>query len=224
MVVAATIAIASAASIRIPRQSTITNSHLANFRTWGSPGCSADNQGGYNFEMFDLNICFQIPLTITAESIMVENIATGDDIVCNGEAPTTPPPGAIEKDHLRLTARPLLLMNINEQYTPLLMRHVRPARLCCPTLILATTTMQQAEQTLGWARTKQSAPRCDEFSISHLIKYLQSSRMRNAGGQQDMVTHCRHDSITAGGPFRRRWPWTELSISSRGKVKKDETY
>lgn len=222
MVVAATIAIASAASIRIPRQSTITNSHLANFRTWGSPGCSADNQGEYNFEMFDLNICFQIPLTITAESIMVENIATGDDIVCNGEAPTPPPPSA--RKQLTLTARSLLLTHINEQCTPLLMRHVRPARLCCPLLILVTTTMQQAEQTLGWARTKQSAPRCDELSISHLTKYLQFSRRRNVGGQQDMVTHCRHDSITAGGPFRRRWPWTELSISSRGKVKKDETY
>lgn len=78
-------ALAAGNAASIPRQNTITNSHLANFRTWGSPGCSADNQGEYNFEMFDLNICFQFPVTITAKSIMVENIATGDDIVCSGE-------------------------------------------------------------------------------------------------------------------------------------------
>lgn len=69
----------------VPRQDTITNSHLANFRTWGSPGCSVDNQGEYNFEIFDLNICFQFPLTIEVGSLMVENLATGEDVVCNGE-------------------------------------------------------------------------------------------------------------------------------------------
>lgn len=69
----------------IPRQNTITNAHLANFRTWGAPGCSADNQGEYNFQLFDLNVCFQFPVDIDAKSIMVENIATGEDIVCNGE-------------------------------------------------------------------------------------------------------------------------------------------
>lgn len=75
----------NAAVVSRQTTTTISNSHLANFRTYGSPGCSADNQGEYNFQIFDLNICYQFPLSITVESVVVENLATGTDVLCNGE-------------------------------------------------------------------------------------------------------------------------------------------
>lgn len=150
---AATTAVVGSNAASIPRQSTtISDTHLANFRTWGAPGCSADNQGEYNFEIFDLNICFQFPLSITAESIMVENIATGDDVVCNGTCDdvrartfqtqllhTVGMPG---RDHLGA--------DHYEQYTSSRMRTAQQARLCFPRSILATATMQQLMWILGW--------------------------------------------------------------------------
>lgn len=100
---ATTAVIDSSSAASVPRQgTTISDTHLANFRTWGAPGCSADNQGEYNFELFDLNICFQFPANIDAESVMVENIATGDDVVCNGRFFDTHESYSIPAPHLAL--------------------------------------------------------------------------------------------------------------------------
>lgn len=152
---AATTAVVGSNAASIPRQSTtISDTHLANFRTWGAPGCSADNQGEYNFEIFDLNICFQFPPSITAESIMVENIATGDDVVCNGKC----------HDMRARTFQTHILQTVGmpgsadeyEQYTSSRTRTAQQARSCFPRSVLATATMQQLVWILGWDLTRPS--------------------------------------------------------------------
>lgn len=71
----------------IPRQQNITDEHLANFRTWGAPDCpgAVDNEGEWNSQLFNLNICYQFPNDIEVESVELENIDTGVGIDCNGE-------------------------------------------------------------------------------------------------------------------------------------------
>ncbi|KAF3771004.1 hypothetical protein M406DRAFT_354666 [Cryphonectria parasitica EP155] len=69
----------------IPRQTNITDEHLANFRTWGAPDCpgATDNEGEWNSQIFNLNICYQFPNDIEVESLELENIDTGVDITCS---------------------------------------------------------------------------------------------------------------------------------------------
>lgn len=88
LLLAAAIIFFSSHAATVPRQNSpeITDAHVASIRTWGAPGCPGptDNQGESSFGVFDLNICFLFPADLTAESIMVQNLAGGDQILCNG--------------------------------------------------------------------------------------------------------------------------------------------
>ncbi|PSS00813.1 hypothetical protein BD289DRAFT_479269 [Coniella lustricola] len=82
---AAAQALVSNALVVLPRQTNITDAHLANFRTWGAANCpgAVDNQGEWNEQLFDLNICYQFPSSLEVVSVQLENIDTGDYVTCN---------------------------------------------------------------------------------------------------------------------------------------------
>lgn len=70
----------------LPRQTNLTDAHLANFRTWGAADCpgGVDNEGEWNEQLFDLNICYQFPNNLEVVSIRLQNIDTGAGVTCNG--------------------------------------------------------------------------------------------------------------------------------------------
>lgn len=61
----------------IPRQ----DPHIVDFRTFGQPGCSADNQGVYTYTQSMLNTCHSFA-DLTVESIFVADITAG----CSGKS------------------------------------------------------------------------------------------------------------------------------------------
>lgn len=64
-------------AVTIPRQN---DAHITDFRTYGAPGCSADNQGVYTITTSGLNIC-QTFADPTIGSVFVVDITDG----CSGE-------------------------------------------------------------------------------------------------------------------------------------------
>lgn len=79
-----TVLVLGTTAATIPRQS---DPHIVDFRTFGAPGCFAENQGVYTYEQSDLDIC----RTFSAEpvgSIFVGDITDG----CFREHFTLPPP------------------------------------------------------------------------------------------------------------------------------------
>lgn len=67
----------------IPRQS---DPHIVDFRTFGQPGCSADNQGIYTYTQSMLDTCYTFG-DLNVESIFVADITEG----CSGK-PKAPSP------------------------------------------------------------------------------------------------------------------------------------
>lgn len=54
--------------------------HVVDFRTFGAPGCFAENQGVYTYEQSDVGTCFPFG-TLPVESLFVTDITDG----CYGE-------------------------------------------------------------------------------------------------------------------------------------------
>ncbi|KUI60442.1 hypothetical protein VP1G_07642 [Cytospora mali] len=70
---AATALFAGSQAASIPRQS---DPHIVDFRTYGQPGCSADNQGVYTYTESQLNTCYTFSES-TVESIFVVDVTEG---------------------------------------------------------------------------------------------------------------------------------------------------
>lgn len=68
----------TATAATIPRQT--SDPHMVDFRTFGAPGCFAENQGVYTFTQSGLNICRTFA-DATIGSIFVGDITDG----CSGE-------------------------------------------------------------------------------------------------------------------------------------------
>lgn len=66
----------------IPRQ----DPHIVDFRTFGQPGCSEDNQGIYTYTKSQLDTCYPFSSSLTVESIYVGDITDG----CSRKPATTP--------------------------------------------------------------------------------------------------------------------------------------
>lgn len=56
--------------------------HIVDFRTFGQPGCSADNQGIYTYTQSETGTCYPFSDVDTVRSIFVGDITEG----CNGES------------------------------------------------------------------------------------------------------------------------------------------
>lgn len=69
----------------IPRQ----DPHIVDFRTYGAPGCSAENQGVYTYTQSDLNTCRTFA-DATIGSLFVIDITDK----CSGESTSVVWPGA----------------------------------------------------------------------------------------------------------------------------------
>lgn len=141
----------SSQAATIPRQNSpdIIDAHVASFRSWGTLGCPGpiDNQGEYSFGVFDLNICFQFATDIAAQSVMVQNLAGGDQILCNGRlcgAIVQPMRGSSNADFI-------------SQSTHLLIGVALLARQCYRQYRHVTTTRYQALSTTDWAHSKRRA-------------------------------------------------------------------
>ncbi|ROW11454.1 hypothetical protein VMCG_01515 [Cytospora schulzeri] len=89
---AAVALVAGSQAASIPRQS---DPHIVDFRTYGQPGCSADNQGVYTYTQSELNTCHAFVDT-TVESIFVTDITDGcsvyayTDAACSDNQITVP--------------------------------------------------------------------------------------------------------------------------------------
>lgn len=89
---AAAALIAGSQAASIPRQS---DPHIVDFRTFGQPGCSADNQGIYTYTQSMLDTCYTFG-DLNVESIFVADITAGcsvyayTDTACSENQTTVP--------------------------------------------------------------------------------------------------------------------------------------